>query len=104
MEGHRLPVYRLVEEGEYQGNTYHVLTRAEHESVPEGLREAFLSAGSATHTEGDHWATYLTAEKAAKTTITADVRVAVSPGSADAADYLGLLSDFLSSAYKFSRK
>lgn len=104
MEPHRLPVYKLVEEGDGPANTYHVLTKAEHESLPEGLRDAFLSLGSVTHTEGDHWTIYLTAEKAAKTAITADVRVAVSSGSADKSDYLGLMSEFLSSAYKFTRK
>jgi leucyl aminopeptidase len=102
MEAHNLPVYQVVEEGDYNGNTYSVLTRTEHELVPEALREAFLADGTATHAETK--TTYLTPEKAAKTTISASVRVAVSSGSADSSDYLGSISDFLSSAYKFSRK
>lgn len=104
METHALPVYNVVEEGEYTGNNYVVLTRLEFEQVPEDLRDAFESDGSVTHTKGKHWTTYLTPEKASKTTISTSVRVSVSSASADASDYLGNLSDFLSSAYKFSRK
>jgi len=102
MEAQTLPVYQIVEEGDYNGTKYSVLTKNDHESLPESLREAFLSDGSVTHAETK--TTYLTPEKAAKTTISSNVRVSVSSSSADSVDYLGNISEFLSSAYKFSRK
>lgn len=104
MEAHALPVYQLVEEAEYQGNAHIVLTTHEHEQVPEDLRETFVKDHHATHTHGKHTTVYLTPEKAAKTTISSDTRVSISKGSGELPDYLGLLTDFLSSAYRFNRK
>jgi leucyl aminopeptidase len=95
-------VYQVVEDGDYAGTKYHVLTKGEHESVHESVRQDFVNEGSATHPETK--TTYLTPEKASKTTISSNVRVSVSSSSADSPDYLGNISDFLSSAYKFSRK
>lgn len=99
-----MPVYKIVEEGEYEGATYSVLTNQESETVPEALRATFLSENEVTHVQGNSKTIFLTPQKAGKASITRDVRVRISNGSADASDYLGTLSDFLSSAYKFSRK
>lgn len=104
MEGHNLPVYRVVEKGDYEGTTYSVLTNQESEAVPEALRATFLSENEVTHIEGNSKTIFLTPQKAGKASITRDVRVRISNSSADASDYLGILSDFLTSAYKFSRK
>lgn len=104
MENHVLPAYRVVEEGESQGTSYFVLTQEEAEQVPEALRATFLKDNHATHTEGKNSTHYLTPEKASKTTISSDVRVSVSAASGQLSDYLGLLTDFLSSAYRFNRK
>jgi hypothetical protein len=81
-----------------------VLTKEESESVPEALRNTFLSDHEVTHVDGKSKTIFLTPQKAGKASITRDVRVRISNGSADASDYIGTLSDFLSSAYKFSRK
>lgn len=44
-----MPVYKIVEEGEYEGATYSVLTNQESETVPEALRATFLSENEVTH-------------------------------------------------------
>lgn len=99
-----MPVYKVVEEGDYAGITYSVLTNLESESVPEALRATFVSEHEVTHIDGNNKTIFLTPQKAGKASITRDVRVRISNASADASDYIGILSDFLSSAYKFSRK
>jgi leucyl aminopeptidase len=104
MEANNLPVYKVVEDGAYEGTTYSVLTHQEAEHVPHAVRETFVADGEATHTEGGLKTIYITPEKVSKATISNSLRVKVSSGSTESVDYLGNLSDFLSSAYKFSRK
>lgn len=99
-----LPVYKLVEEGLYDGTIYFVLTHGEAHYIPENIREAFLADEEATHVDGHRKTIYITPHKASSTTITSNVTVRISEGSAEAHDYIGNATDFLSSAYKFWRK
>lgn len=72
--------------------------------MPEDLRESFLNNGEGTHTSGNNKTIFLTPQKASSTTITSDVTIRVSEQSANGKEYLGEISDLLSSVYVFSRK
>jgi leucyl aminopeptidase len=54
--------------------------------------------------DGKHKTIYLTPQKGSTTTITTDTTVKISEKSGEAKDYLGNVTDFLSSAYVFWRK
>jgi leucyl aminopeptidase len=62
-----------------------------------------LKESEVTHINGSNKTVFLTAEKASTTTITGNATIRVSPISAHGHNYLGNVSDLLSSAYFFSR-
>ena len=68
------------------------------------MRESFLANGEATHTHGGNKTIFLTPHKASTTSITTDATVRATELSAKGKEYLGEISDLLSSAYFFSRK
>ena len=102
----RLPQYNLVEQNPNKEGTTYWVVGSNTDSVPEALRSTFEKDGEVTHNEGSSKTVYLTLKKAKTTSISSDVFVKIDAdlGDTEHSHYLGDVSDFLSSAYKFTRK
>ena len=105
MEVGTLPEYRIVDECGKEGTTYWIIG-LDNTPIPEHLRAGFEKKEEVTHSEGDSKTVFLTLKKAKSTTISSNcsVKIAADVGDIQHQHYLGDVSDFLSSAYRFSRK
>jgi leucyl aminopeptidase len=74
--------------------------------VPENLRESFQKDEEATHTEGSAKTVFLSLKKAKSTSISSNcsLKIDADLGDTEHHNYLGFVSEFLGSAYKFDRK
>ena len=99
-----LPTYHIVKGDKWEGHSYHVIAASEHELVPEDFREDFKKDGEVNASHGKHKRVFLTAERAAKATVANNSLVHVSKAASDCDDYVGSITDFLSSCYRFNRK
>lgn len=81
-----------------------VLEKSEVALVPEIWREDFEKSEQVTHWEGKTKHTFLTAKKIEKFALTEDAFVEFSPKVQELPNFLGVASDLLCKAHKFSRK
>jgi len=99
-----LPIYKIVDDGDHEGTTYSIIAAAELELVPQDLRESFKHDEEVTLTVGKNKTIFMSIHKAKKANISSDATIRVSQLASETEDYQGILSDLLSSTYKFTRK
>lgn len=104
MESTQLPNFTTAEAPADQKLRILVLQKEESNLVPEIWREDFEKSQQVTHYEGKTKQTFLTPKKIEKFAVTEDCFIEFSPKVQELPNFLGVASDLLCKAHKFSRK